>query len=157
MSRPESKSPSIAFDSDTSSDSSDDLGIISPALLAPTPTLSERLKKANEDLFSHPSPPNSRASRIGFRDETNVLEYNEESEPKRVENIPKSVSPLVRENNIIATEYPDDFEPEDQPDENQQPPEEPRAPPEQVRFELQGSLIRTGQKTFFFAKVHGPE
>ena len=52
MSRPESKNSAISFDSD--SDGSDDDAIapspVSP-ILTPTPSLAEKLKKANADLL----------------------------------------------------------------------------------------------------------
>jgi hypothetical protein len=36
------------------------------------------LKRANEDLNSNPSPPNSRISRIGFREDMeDVLEFDD--------------------------------------------------------------------------------
>ncbi|CAG5095021.1 Oidioi.mRNA.OKI2018_I69.XSR.g13993.t1.cds [Oikopleura dioica] len=85
MSR-DSKSPSINFDTDSSdSDSEPDLP---PAhtpspLLAPTPTMAERLKRANEDLNSNPSPPSSRISRIGFREDMeDVLEFDDNPSPR---------------------------------------------------------------------------
>lgn len=103
MSRADSKSPNIAFDSDSASESDDEQDSVMAAspLLAPTPTLSERLKRANQELLSHPSPPNSRASRIGFRDEDDVKEYNDDDQPKQVE-----VSPLIREPNLVDREMP---------------------------------------------------
>lgn len=102
MARPESKSPNIAFDSDSESDSSDDeTSQVGTNLLTPTPTIAERLKKANEDLLTHPSPPNSRASRIGFRDENEVLEFTEDSERDSKPTHP--ISPLVT-NALIKNE-----------------------------------------------------
>ena len=53
MSRPESKNSAISFDSD--SDGSDDDAALAPSpvspILTPTPSLAEKLKKANADLL----------------------------------------------------------------------------------------------------------
>jgi len=109
MSR-DSKSPSINFDTDSSdSDNEPDLP---PAhtpspLLAPTPTMAERLKRANEDLNSNPSPPNSRISRIGFREDMeDVLEFDDNESPHEQKKTPtRGISPLARETHITE-QYP---------------------------------------------------
>ena len=54
MSRPESKNSAISFDSDSDGSSDDDAALapspVSP-ILTPTPSLAEKLKKANADLL----------------------------------------------------------------------------------------------------------
>merc|ERR1712156_551130 len=79
MSRPESKNSAISFDSD--SDGSDDDTALAPSpvspILTPTPSLAEKLKKANADLLQVESPPPSRNSRIGFYEEPRVIEFND--------------------------------------------------------------------------------
>merc|ERR1711990_624588 len=79
MSGRDSKSPAISFDSD--SDNSDGetteaIPVVSP-ILAPTPTIAEKVKKANMDLLSYQSPPESRNSRIGFHEEPRIIEFQE--------------------------------------------------------------------------------
>jgi len=118
MSRIESKSPSIAFNSDSESES-DDEEPVQAQILAPTPTIMERVKSANDELISLPSPPPSRASRIGFRDENDVIEFKDDSGSEKQSRTPLPVSPLVREQNLVqenveAEEYEDDFEKEDE-------------------------------------------
>ena len=68
-------------------------------ILAPTPTIMERVKSANDELISLPSPPPSRASRIGFRDENDVIEFKDDSGSEKQSRTPLPVSPLVREQN----------------------------------------------------------
>jgi len=118
MSRIDSKSPSIAFNSDSESDSDDDEPV-QAQILAPTPTIMERVKSANDELISLPSPPPSRASRIGFRDENDVIEFKDDSGSDKQSKTPLPVSPLVREQNLVQDnveqeEYEDDFEKEEE-------------------------------------------
>jgi len=118
MSRVDSKSPSIAFNSDSESDSDDDEPV-QAQILAPTPTIMERVKSANDELISLPSPPPSRASRIGFRDENDVIEFKDDSGSDKQSKTPLPVSPLVREQNLVQDnveqeEYEDDFEKEEE-------------------------------------------
>ena len=75
----------------------------------------ERVKSANDELISLPSPPPSRASRIGFRDENDVIEFKDDSGSDKQSKTPHPVSPLVREHNLVQDnveqeEYEDDFE-----------------------------------------------
>ena len=99
MTRPESKNSAISFDSDSDGSSDDDAAMapspISP-ILTPTPSLAEKLKKANADLLQVESPPPSRNSRIGFYEEPRVHEFNNDAPDSPVtRRLP--VSPLARE------------------------------------------------------------
>ena len=73
---------------------------VSP-ILAPTPTIAEKLKKANADLLNYESPPNSRNSRIGFHEEPRIIEYKSDPE-----------SPIVRHRNSFLSSHPRPLDPD---------------------------------------------
>merc|ERR1711990_395271 len=91
MSGRDSKSPAISFDSDSDNSDGETTGaipVVSP-ILAPTPTIAEKVKKANQDLLTYQSPPESRNSRIGFHEEPKIIEFQE------AEGIESPIPPLA--------------------------------------------------------------
>jgi len=96
----------ISFCSDSESSSDEDVAPppVSP-ILAPTPTIAEKLKKANADLLNYESPPNSRNSRIGFREEPRIIEYKSDPESPIVRHrTPQPPSPLAQESSPTVNE-----------------------------------------------------
>ena len=72
-----------------------------PNVLTPTPSVQDKLSKANADLESLPSPPRSRASRIGFRNDDDVVEFDENQEPRAASPAFEKVK-MTRENNLLG-------------------------------------------------------
>jgi len=108
----------ISFCSDSESSSDEDVAPppVSP-ILAPTPTIAEKLKKANADLLNYESPPNSRNSRIGFHEEPRIIEYKSDPESPIVRHrTPQPPSPLAQESSPTINEdnYSEDSDHEDE-------------------------------------------
>merc|ERR1712168_63995 len=101
----------ISFCSDSESSSDEDVAPppVSP-ILAPTPTIAEKLKKANADLLNYESPPNSRNSRIGFHEEPRIIEYKSDPDSPIVERhrTPQPPSPLSQETSPPVNEAGDE-------------------------------------------------
>jgi len=111
----------ISFCSDSESSSDEDVAPppVSP-ILAPTPTIAEKLKKANADLLNYESPPNSRNSRIGFHEEPRIIEYKSDPDSPVVprHRTPQPPSPLAQEPSPTINEdnYSDDSDHEEDSD-----------------------------------------